>query len=77
MAESKDLEDAAKAQVGRPRQRWCIGSGERGANRRIVLCNVLSACRFDAVFAFVYIKSCLGACLRLCTVSIFSVYEDS
>lgn len=28
MAESKELEEAAMAQVGRPRQRWCIGSGE-------------------------------------------------
>lgn len=27
-AEAKDLEAAAKAQVDRPRQRWCIGSGE-------------------------------------------------
>lgn len=27
-AESKDLEAAALAQVDRPRQRWCIGSGE-------------------------------------------------
>lgn len=28
MAESKELDEAAGAQVGRPRQRWCIGSGE-------------------------------------------------
>lgn len=27
-AEARDLEKAAKAQVDRPRQRWCIGSGE-------------------------------------------------
>lgn len=27
-AETKELEAAAKAQVGRPRQRWCIGSGK-------------------------------------------------
>lgn len=27
-AETKELEAAAKAQVGRSRQRWCIGSGK-------------------------------------------------
>lgn len=26
-AEMKELDAAAQAQVGRPRQRWCIGSG--------------------------------------------------
>lgn len=27
-AENQDLEEAAQAQVDRPRKRWCIGSGE-------------------------------------------------
>lgn len=31
-AESQDLEEAAQAQVDRPRERWCIGSGEREEN---------------------------------------------
>lgn len=27
-AENKELDRAATAQVGRPRKRWCLGSGE-------------------------------------------------
>lgn len=31
-AESQDLEEAAQAQVDRPRKRWCMGSGESEEN---------------------------------------------
>lgn len=45
-AESEELEEAAMAQVGRPRQRWCIGSGEfKESVEEKVLCD-LTACTY-------------------------------
>lgn len=44
-AESQDLEEAAQAQVGRPRERWCIGSGESEENTG-KCCTNRTKCRF-------------------------------
>lgn len=66
-ADTKELEAAAKAQVGRPRQRWCIGSGECLPRCRYVLHeDSLSA---FSIKATVQVRHGFHSCLKISTLA--------